>query len=217
MAYTTEEILRGLKEAREAKGLGQRDLGARIGMLQSHISKIESGRSDIRLSSQIGFARALDLDLRLVPRAAVPVVEEVVRSTISPSAPPGLIDAAMAVRGLDRALDAADRAQALFPNLEPLEPLGDSLQSLRNRLQGAGVPVRLSAEIRNACAPIHKQLTQIRQSVEPMTVLPPEIQESLTQATVTICRLSHRIPRGLPSAPVPRPTYRFDGEADDHG
>ena len=149
-------------------------------MPQSHISKIESGRTDIRLSSLIEFARPLDLDLRPVPRAAVPVVEEVVRSTISPSAPPGLIDAAMAVRGLDRALDAADRAQALFPNLEPLEPLGDSLQSLRNRLQGAGIPVRLSAEIRNACAPIHKQLTQILQSVEPMTVLPPEIQESLT-------------------------------------
>ena len=95
-------------------------------MLQSHISKIESGRSDIRLSSLIEFARALDLDLRLVPSAAVPAVEGVVRSTIPPSAPPGLIDAAMAVRGLDRALDAADRAQALFPSLEPLKPLGDS-------------------------------------------------------------------------------------------
>lgn len=92
MAYATEEILRGLKEAREAKGLGQRDLGARIGMLQSHISKIESGRSDIRLSSQIGFARALDLDLRHVPRAAVPVLEGVVRSTIPP---PPLPDSSM--------------------------------------------------------------------------------------------------------------------------
>ena len=92
MAYATEEILRGLKEAREAKGLGQRDLGARIGMLQSHISKIESGRSDIRLSSQIGFARALDLDLRFVPRAAVPVLEGVVRSTIPP---PPLPDSSM--------------------------------------------------------------------------------------------------------------------------
>ncbi len=162
-------------------------------MLQSHISKIESGRSDIRLSSLIEFARALDLDFMLVPRAAVPVLEGVVRSTIPPSAPPGLIDAAMAVRGLDRALDAADRAQAQFPNLEPLEPLGDSLQSLRNRLQGAGVPVRLSAEIRNACEPILKQLTQIPQSVEPMTVLPPEIQESLTKSAAQAPGFRHGV------------------------
>ena len=76
MAYATEDIIRELKEAREAKGLSQRDLSARIGVPQSHISKIESGRSDIRLSSQIEFARALDLDLMLVPRAAVPPSRE---------------------------------------------------------------------------------------------------------------------------------------------
>ena len=217
MAYATEDIIRELKEAREAKGLSQRDLGARIGVPQSHISKIESGRSDIRLSSLIEFARALDLDLMLVPRAAVPAVEGVVRSTIPPSAPSGLINAAMAVRGLDRTLDAADRAQALFPNIEALKPLVDSLLSLRNRLQGADISVRLSAEIRNGYEPIHRQLTQIRQAVEPMTVLPPEILEFLTQATVTIRQLSHRIPRGLPSAPVPRPAYRLDEEEDGHG
>ena len=126
---------------------------ARIGVPQSHISKIESGRTDIRLSSLIEFARPLDLDLRHVPRAAVPAVEGVVRSTIPSSAPPGLIDAAMAVRGLDRALDAADRAQALFLNLEPLKPLGDSLQSLMNRLQARA---SLSAFLPRSAMPVSR-------------------------------------------------------------
>ena len=161
MAYATEDIIRKLKEAREAKGLSQRDLGAHIGVPESHISKIESGRSDIRLSSQIEFARALDLDLMLVPRAAVPAVEGVVRSTIPPSAPSGLINAAMAVRGLDRTLDAADRAQALFLNISSSDirvlltvrktKKGEDWDDYQIILRGSSSESFLSAEIKGAC------------------------------------------------------------------
>lgn len=80
MTYANEEIIEALKSAREAKGLSQRALSARTGVPQSHISKIESGNADIRLSSLITLARALELELRLVPRRALPAIESVIRS-----------------------------------------------------------------------------------------------------------------------------------------
>jgi len=69
----------GLKQARENKGLSQRALGTRIAVPQSHISKIESGKVDIKASSLIEFARALDLEIMLVPRSLVPAVEALSR------------------------------------------------------------------------------------------------------------------------------------------
>lgn len=70
----------GLKQARESKGLSQRELGARIAVPQSHISKIESGTVDLKASSLIEFARALDLEVVLVPRSLVPAVEAMSRT-----------------------------------------------------------------------------------------------------------------------------------------
>src|SRR3954453_1462519 len=63
-----------LKTARERKGLSQRALGDRVGLPQSHISKIESGAVDLQPSSLIEIARAVDLELTLVPRAALPAL-----------------------------------------------------------------------------------------------------------------------------------------------
>ena len=81
MKYTTENIARALKEARLAKGLSQRDLSARVGVPQSHISKIESGAVDLRVSSLIELARIYDLELALVPRKTVPAVQSIVRAS----------------------------------------------------------------------------------------------------------------------------------------
>ena len=75
MSYATEYIAETLKAAREAKGLSQRDLSSRAGVPQSHISKIESGVVDLRLSSLISLARVLDLELALVPRKIMPAVQ----------------------------------------------------------------------------------------------------------------------------------------------
>ena len=70
----------GLKQARENRGLSQRELGTRIAVPQSHISKIESGAVDLKTSSLIEFARALDLEVMLVPRSLVPAVEAMSRT-----------------------------------------------------------------------------------------------------------------------------------------
>lgn len=81
MSYATEHIATTLKAAREARGLSQRALSKTAGVPQGHISKIENGAVDLRLSSLIALARALDLELTLVPRKAVPAVQAVVRSS----------------------------------------------------------------------------------------------------------------------------------------
>ncbi|SCM79568.1 Uncharacterized HTH-type transcriptional regulator y4dL (fragment) [uncultured Pleomorphomonas sp.] len=79
MPYETEHIASRLKEARQDKGLSQRELAARSGVPQSHISKIEANAVDLRLSSLAALAHALDLELLLIPRKAAPAVHSIVR------------------------------------------------------------------------------------------------------------------------------------------
>ena len=79
MSYSREYISDALKSARESKGLSQRELGELAGVPQSHISKIESGGVDLRLSSLIGLARVLGLELTLVPRKSSAAVGAIIR------------------------------------------------------------------------------------------------------------------------------------------
>ena len=83
MGYLNDQILKSLKEARRRKGFSQRELSARSGVPQSHISKIESGAVDLRISSLIALARVLDLELELVPKKSIPAVKSIVRSSMS--------------------------------------------------------------------------------------------------------------------------------------
>ncbi len=77
----TDKIFTVLKEARKEKGLSQTELSSLIGVPQSHISKIESGNVDIQLSSLSQIARALDLEIQLIPKKALPAVQSIVRAT----------------------------------------------------------------------------------------------------------------------------------------
>lgn len=75
---TSTEIARALKAAREAKGLSQRALSERSGLTQAQISKVENA-GDVRLSSLVELARALDLEIALVPRRNMPAVLSITR------------------------------------------------------------------------------------------------------------------------------------------
>lgn len=83
MSYLNDQILKSLKRARKAKGLSQRELSTKSGVPQSHISKIENGAVDLRVSSLVALSRTLDLELELVPRKTVPAVQSIVRKTIN--------------------------------------------------------------------------------------------------------------------------------------
>jgi transcriptional regulator with XRE-family HTH domain len=80
MNYAVAELLEQLRAARLAQGLSQRQLGERIGLPQSNIARLESGNTDPGLSKIIELARALDLDLQLIPRKALPTIQGAMRA-----------------------------------------------------------------------------------------------------------------------------------------
>jgi len=81
VSYVTEQILESLRDARLRKGFSQRELSARSGVPQSHISKIESGGVDLRISSLIALARVLDLELFVAPKKSIPAIKSIIRSS----------------------------------------------------------------------------------------------------------------------------------------
>ncbi|AGS25213.1 helix-turn-helix domain-containing protein [Rhizobium etli] len=81
MSYALDEIATELREARGRKALTQRDLSALSGIPQGQISRIEKAGVDLRLSSLVELARALDLEVLLVPRKTVPAVKSIIRSS----------------------------------------------------------------------------------------------------------------------------------------
>ena len=81
MNYLNNQILASLKEARARKGFSQRELSTRSGVPQSHISKIESGGVDLRISSLIALARVLDLELVFAPKKSMPAIQSIIRNS----------------------------------------------------------------------------------------------------------------------------------------
>ena len=70
---------RALKEAREKRGWTQRALASCVGLTQTHISGIESGKIVPRYDTLLELVRTLDRDLLMVPRFLVPVVQSLIR------------------------------------------------------------------------------------------------------------------------------------------
>ncbi len=81
MNYAIAHIAKKLKAARQVKGLSQRKLSQLTGVPQSHISKIENGAVDLRLSSLVELARVLDLELTLAPRKTLAAINSIIRSS----------------------------------------------------------------------------------------------------------------------------------------
>lgn len=72
-------IIEQLKFARQASGIKQFELGKKLGLPQSHVSKIESGKNDPRLSTVEDMARILDHELMLIPRQMTPYISALLR------------------------------------------------------------------------------------------------------------------------------------------
>jgi predicted transcriptional regulator len=74
MSYIIEQLVKSRKE----RGLKQSELGNKLGLPQSHISKIEGGEIDLRLSTLSDFARILDQEIMLIPRELVLNVKAII-------------------------------------------------------------------------------------------------------------------------------------------
>jgi transcriptional regulator with XRE-family HTH domain len=193
MTYATEELLKTLRTAREGAGLSQRDLSARVGVPQSHISKIESGGTDLRLSSLVELARALDHDVVLVPRKLLPAVEAVVRNASSALSD----DTRLRSTVLNRARAAFSRLNRLHPETPELDRLDQTLRELANFRLGSS------------------DLEAIRRLTDRLMKLPngptalPVIQSSSKQLRDLRNRLAHALPE------PPRPAYSLDEGNED--
>jgi len=73
-----------IKAARTKRGWGQRELGAKIGLTQPHVSAIESGEIVPRFDTLLELVRVLGMDLLLVPRTLVPAVQSLIRAQKEP-------------------------------------------------------------------------------------------------------------------------------------
>lgn len=77
--YASESIIKSLRARRKGQGLTLRGLAQKVGSTHSHIARIESGTTDPKLSTVIELARTLELEVMLIPRQLVPVVQSLVR------------------------------------------------------------------------------------------------------------------------------------------
>lgn len=64
-----------LRHVRLSKNLSQKELGIKLGIPQSHVSAIESGKVDPRLSSVVEMSRVLGLEPMLIPLRLIPMVQ----------------------------------------------------------------------------------------------------------------------------------------------
>ena len=131
MSYVIEHIARTIKAAREAKGLSQRALSVKAGVPQSHISRIESGAVDLRVSSLVELGRVLDLEMMLVPRKATSAVQSIVRSSAE-SAPSDDDTSRQALKELKRLQDSVAGLTQLYPAVTELAQLQRQVRELQH-------------------------------------------------------------------------------------
>ena len=74
-----KQIGKSLQQARIARSLTQAELGALVGLPQSHISKIERGETDFQWTTLEQIANAVGLSAVLVATGLVPVVESLTK------------------------------------------------------------------------------------------------------------------------------------------
>ena len=201
MTYATEHIVRTLRNARDARRLSQRALSAKAGMPQSHISKIENGAVDLRVSSLVELARVLDLELVLVPRKAVSAVNAIVGRS-------GETTLAF-VESSRRALNELKRLQDIAARAMRARPAVVQLAQIQHQIRELGhFPIpgdRLDA-IRNAAAAV----TAFHENTAGLHAL----QDALAQLHNLRNALAHADPTNHDAEKV-RPAYSLDD--DDHG
>jgi transcriptional regulator with XRE-family HTH domain len=81
-----ESFSREMKAARKQLDWSQAELGRQVGLPQTHISGIETGRIVPRFDTLLDLVRVLGLDLVLVPRSLVPAIQALVRDARNPDA-----------------------------------------------------------------------------------------------------------------------------------
>lgn len=200
MSYVTEHIATTLKAARESRGLSQRALSKSTGVPQSHISKIENGTVDLRLSSLIALARVLDLEVTLVPRKSVSAVQSIIRSVEQPSAGDAEPDR-LAGRELKRLQDTVADVAKTHTSVTELAQLQRQVRELQN--------LKLAIPQLDPLRDVRKAVEAFRDSTRGIDAL----RQSLSQLQNLRNALVHA--PHLTESEAIRPAYSLD--EDDNG
>jgi transcriptional regulator with XRE-family HTH domain len=157
MNKSTEKLhplLSALIAARHRAGLSQRALADKVGLAQSHISKIERGSIDPQISNLIEMARVLRLELSLVPTSLVPALRALVRETVP--------DTRELPSSLDQELTRlARRARALMKHFPQMKVLPD-IALTADELRIARLDEPAYAEAQSSIAAAHVILNRLR-------------------------------------------------------
>ncbi len=213
MAEFLDEIATTLKAAREAKNLSQRALADRAGVPQSHISKIESGRVDLRLSSLAELARALDLEVMLVPRRTVPAIKSINRnisrtdsmpfdSAATPSAAAQSIQREF--EGLKKSLDATLKD---FPGIKELAQIQRQVREMDQLKSVLTEPsaFRGIGEVTRAIQSFKEQYESINRS---------SAINQLRQISSELNSLRNLTAHSFPKIERPKPAYSLENDDD---
>ena len=84
-ALPSEEIIEAIRIQRRNRGMSQSQLGSLVKMPQSQLARIETGASDVRLSTLTEVARALGLEPMLIPKHLIPAVQSMINAPNQPS------------------------------------------------------------------------------------------------------------------------------------
>lgn len=198
-AHATADIAAILRVARDAKALSQRELSKLSGVPQSHISKIETGEVDLRLSSLIELARVLDLELTLVPRKSVPAVQSVIRSTAQDT-PASSEPNSPVQKEVERLSKQVAQLVHAFSTNPEIAQLGRLARDFRN----LSLPPDALTPLREA----NKTLNNLHRSAD----APEAVRRALADLYAVRNAAAHSLPRVPDSA---RPAYSLD--EDDHG
>lgn len=202
MSYATDHIATALKEARLAKGISQRALSDLSGVPQSHISKIENGGVDLRVSSLVELARVLGLELTLVPRKSVPAVNSVVRNTEpSRSQAPGDV-----LRELKRMQSNINAFKDAFPASTELAQVQRHINDLKH--------LNVSTQYLNDLREINKSFKSFKSLSKNLAADLAVLQQPLQELQQLRNSIVHS--GSFPMTTKVRPAYTLE-EEDEHG
>lgn len=195
MGYKSEDLIQEIRDRRTDAGVSQRALSVRSGLTQGHISQIETGTLEPGLSSLIDMARALDLEVVLVPKKFLPAVQGVLRQTQAEPLSPEAGDAAL--REIARGERLVIKQKQLYGSSADLDRIADSLRFLRQ------VPLR-KPDIQIVTNAINK-LRRYQAS--------PQSKNTVAGIASDLQQLRNRVAHSPSEAP--RSAYAIDDGDDD--
>lgn len=197
-----------IKATREARGLSQRALSERVGIPQSHLSRIENGSVDLQVSTLIQIARALDLETVMIPRNALSALAAVGQLPPDNESP----DAARTRRVINSLRLQANQLARRFPQASVLKRLSRTLLELRDRPFEGAYPINL----------VPSSIATIGQVFRDMSLPAGPTPELLKQAETVerAIRLfvdSLTANTGRAQSTAQTPAYTLDDNDPDHG